>query len=115
MPLQLIRLDSHPHEIVATKASVVPDGAFFLDFTRPLERQRLLRIGPTLGLLVPVVHQSERAGGYVFGLRRGAPYFDDIQTLWKQRHPAKKFESPVAPNALKVIADFAAQFPEDSR
>ena len=115
MPLQLIRLDSHPHEVAATKTSVVLDGAFFLDFTRPLERQRWLGIGPTLALFVPVVHQSEGTGGYVFSLRRGAPYFEDIQTLWKQRHPSKRSENPASADGLKVIADFAIQFPKDSQ
>lgn len=116
MPLQLIRLESHPHEFAATKVgSVVPDGAFFLDFSRPLERQRWLGIGPTLGLFVPVVHQGEQTGGYVVSVRRGAAYFADIQKLWRQRHPSARLVPLMSADGLQIIADFAAQFPEDSQ
>ena len=115
MPLQLVRLDSHPHEIAVTKAAVVPNGAFFLDFTRPLQPQRLLGIGPTISLFVPVVHQGEQVGGYVISLRRGSPYFADIETLWKQRYPSKKRQPEALVDWLQVVADFAAQFPEDSK
>ena len=59
MPLQLIRLGAYPREIALTKVgSLVSGGAFFLDFTRKLERLRWLGIknsfvGPTIGLLIP--------------------------------------------------------------
>ncbi len=116
MALQLLRLDSHPHEIAVSKvASAVPGGAFFLDFTRPLERERFLGFGPTLGLFVPVVHQEEQERRYVVSLRRSAPYLTDIQALWKQRHPSERSRPLALAEGLKVIADFAAQFPEDSQ
>lgn len=121
MALQLIRLDAYPNRIAATKADgVVPGGAFFLDFNRPLKRLRWLGIqnslvGPTVGLLVPVVHVGERAGGYIIGVQRGQPYFDDIQALWSARYPEPQQPPPAEADNLEIVSHFATQFPEDSR
>lgn len=38
-------------------------------------------IGFAVGLLVPIVHLSERKGGFVIGVSRGEPYFTDIPKL----------------------------------
>jgi hypothetical protein len=121
MALQLIRLDAYPNDIAVTKTPAsCSGGAFFLDFTRPLERHRWFgvhnkSIGPTVGLFVPVVHESEHDGGLVISVRRGDPYFTDIQALWKARCPSKRSAQPLKADSLQVVADFAAQFPEDSR
>jgi hypothetical protein len=121
MALQLIKLHAHPSETAVTKiGSVVTDGAFFLDFSRPLERIRWLGvrnrwIGFTVGLLVPVVHQGEAAGGYVIGVTPTDPYFTDLQKLWKANYPSKRTPPARAADGLRIIADFAAQFPDDNR
>jgi hypothetical protein len=96
MALQLIKLHAHPNELAVTKiGAVITDGAFFLDFSRPLERIRWLGvrnrwIGFTIGLLVPVVHQGEHTGGYVIGVTPTDPYFGDLQALWKTHYPLKR-------------------------
>lgn len=64
MPLLLMQLGAHPQEIAATKRDECLDGgAFFLDFTRPLRRERWFlawneRVGPVWALHVPVIHQG---------------------------------------------------------
>jgi hypothetical protein len=121
MALQLIKLHAHPSEMAVTKVgSVVADGAFFLDFSRPLERIRWFGIrnhwvGFTVGLFVPVVHQGEQGGGYVIGVGPSDPYFADLQALWKVHYPSKRTPPATATDGLKIVADFAAQFPDDSR
>jgi hypothetical protein len=121
MALQLIKLHAHPHETAVTKiGSVVADGAFFLDFSRPLKRIRWLGVqnswfGFTVLLLAPVVHQSEQIGGYVIGAHRSDPYFADLQALWKANYPSKRTPPTAVADNLKIVADFATQFPEDSR
>lgn len=121
MALQLIKLHAHPNEmVVTTVGSVVADGAFFLDFSRPLERVRWLGIrnrwiGFTVGVFVPVVHQGEQCGGYVIGVSPGDLYFPDLQALWKAHYPSKRTPPATAADGLKIIADFATQFPDDSR
>ncbi len=119
MALQLIKLHDHPSEMAATKiGSVVADGAFFLDFSRPLERIRWMGmrnrwIGFTVGLLVPVIHQGELSGSLIIGVSPGDPYFPDLQALWKAQYPSKRNPPALAVDGLKVIADFATQFPDD--
>jgi hypothetical protein len=121
MALKLIKLHAHPSEMAVTKVgSVVSDGAFFLDFSRPLERIRWLGvrnrwIGFTAALGVPVVHQGERSGGFVIGVGASDPYFADLQALWKAQYPAQRTPPATAADGLQIIADFAAQFPDDSR
>ena len=121
MELQLIKLHARSNETAVTKVgAVVENGAFFLDFSRPIERVRWFGIrnqwiGFTVGLFVPVVHQSEQIGGYVIGVGPSDPYFDDLQSLWKANFPSKRTPPAMAADSLRVIEDFAAQFPDDSR
>lgn len=121
MALQLIKLHEYPNETAVTKiSSVITEGAFFLDFSRPLKRIRWFGVhnnwfGFTVGLLVPVVHQGEHVGGYVIGVHLSDPYFADLQALWKANYPSKRTQPPTAVENLKIVVDFAAQFPEDSR
>jgi hypothetical protein len=121
MALQLITLHARPNEVAVTKVGgVVTDGAFFLDFSRPLEHIRWFGVrnrwlGLTVGLMVPVVHQGERSGGYVISVHRSDPYFADVRRLWKERYPSKRTPPTMETDGLNIIADFARQFPEDSR
>jgi hypothetical protein len=121
MTLQLVRLDAYTNEIAVTKVdSFVTDGAFFLDFSRPLEHLRWFGVqnrwvGLTVALFVPVVHQGEHNGGYVIGVHRSNPYFGQLRALWKTHHPSKRTPPPTVADGLKIIADFATQFPDDNR
>ena len=62
---------------------------------------------------VPVVHQAEKSGGYVFRIPRGAPYFTNILQLWKAHAGSKRtfVVPPIA--AIDIVADFVKHFPED--
>ncbi|CAG0959487.1 hypothetical protein MTYP_00644 [Methylophilaceae bacterium] len=121
MAITLITYDNPPTRFAATKIGVtVPDGRFFLDFTRSLEVIRWFGIrnrfiGPAIALFIPVVHEGEKSGGYVVGVSAGDPYFQDLRKLWKVRFPSPPFEVSQEADGLKIIADFATQFPEDSQ
>lgn len=89
------------------------DCAFLLDFSRPLEKKRWLRFGPTLGLLVPVVHIGEEKGGYVIGVHHDEPHFVNLSKYWEQhRGRARTLRQPDA-EPLQIAADFGRHFPED--
>jgi hypothetical protein len=111
MALQLIRLHAYPGETAVTKVGfVVPGGAFFLDFSRPLERIRWFGaqnrwFGFTVGLMVPVVHQGQRSDGYVISVHRSDPYFADVRALWKTPLPIEKNRA----------ADNGIRWPKDRR
>jgi hypothetical protein len=121
MPLRLLQLDANPNEIAVTKVdSFVPDGTFLLDFSRRMERLRWLgvlnsRVGLTVALVVPVIHQAERDGGYVIGVHRSDPYFAQLPPLWKARYPSKRAPPNTVADPFKIVTDFAEQFPDDSR
>jgi hypothetical protein len=121
MALQLFGFHTHPSAFAVTKASVpLEDCVFLLDFSRPLERLRWLGVhnkwvGVTVGLLVPVVHQAEQSGGYVFAMRRGEPYFLDIQDLWRKHRGSQRTMAVPPVGGLQIVADFANHFPEDCR
>ena len=120
MPLSLIAFENPPRRFAATKIdATVPNGRFFLDFTRKLEvirwfgvRNRYL--GLAVGLLVPVVHEGEKFGGFVFSLNAGELYFMDIRQLWKIHFPSKPEVVCQEADGLKIIVDFATQFPADA-
>lgn len=120
MALLLLQLGAHPLEIAATKLDACLDGgAFFLDFTRPLKKQRWLLawndwFGLTMALYVPVVHQGEAAGRYRIAVDRGDPYFAELQRLWAARHPAQRKAPTAIAAPEQVRADFMAQFPGDA-
>ena len=116
MALRLFKLEKYPARVAVSDVDTfVVGGAFFLDFSRPLELRRWLGVGPVIAALVPVIHEGERTGGYVVGLERGNPYFGDIRELWRQRHPAKAPEPEALADGLKIVADFASQFPRDAQ
>ena len=121
MALNLFDLPEYPNQVAVSKIEpFVTDGAFFLDFSRPLEHIRWFGVknrwlGFTIGLLVPVVHQGERSGGYVIGAHRGDPYFSELRVLWKTRYPSERVPPENEADGLKVIADFATQFPSEAQ
>lgn len=121
MALTLFGFPERPHDVGASKTSADPaDCAFYLDFSRPLERIRWFGVrnsivGPTIALLVPVVHLGERSGGFVFGVSRGEPYFRDIPSLWHTHAPASRTVQGEAADGLQIVADFGRHFPEDAQ
>jgi hypothetical protein len=121
MALLLLQLGAHPNEIAATKIdSCIADGAFFLDFSRPLGKQCWCGVwnrwlGLKMALMVPVVHQGEQHGNHVIAVDRGDPYFRELQALWKARYPSTRTPPSAVADGPQVIADFAAQFPADAR
>ena len=122
MAVQLFTHPDHPNRIaIRDTDSFVVDGTFFLDFTRPLEHRRNWFgmhnrfFGFPYGLLVPVVHQGESAGEYVVGVHWSDPRFAELRALWKRHYPAKKILPAAPAEGLKIIADFARQFPADCR
>lgn len=112
MALRLFKVETHPTRIAISDVDTfVIGGVFFLDFSRPLELRRWLGVGPAIGAFVPVVHEAEKAGGYVVGIERDNPYFSDIRELWRQRYPSPSPQPNSVAEPLKVVADFGAQFP----
>lgn len=120
MALLLLQLGAHPQEIAATqRESCVDGGAFFLDFSRPLERLRWLgawnrKLGFTMSLIVPVIYQAEAAGRRSIAVDRGDPYFAELQRLWVQRFPTARPAPVSEASTAQIAADFAAQFPHDA-
>ena len=116
-----ITLSSRSSRFAVTKVGrIVSDGGFFLDFTRKLDVIRWFGtrnryVGPAVGLLVPVIHEAENSGGFIIGVSVGDPYFRNIQKLWKAHYPSCPVVAPEEANGLKIIADFATQFPIDSQ
>ena len=119
MTLRLFGFQAYPHEFAVTKIDVpLEECAFLLDFSRPLERIRWLGVtnkwlGLTVDLLVPVVHSGQQSGGYVVGVHRSSPYFDDLRRLWKLHKGTQRSLATPPPDELEIIADFARHFPED--
>jgi hypothetical protein len=115
-----IKLHPFPNEIAITKVgTVVTGGAFFLDFSRPLQHVRWLGVlnrwlGFTVGVFVPVVHQGEEVGSFTIGVERSDPNFADLHALWRLHYPSKRAAPTKVADGLRVIADFEKQFPEDT-
>ena len=118
MAVRLFTHPDHPNRIgISEMDSFVTDGVFFLDFSRPLEPRRWFGvrnryIGFLIALFVPIVHQGQYDGGYIVCVFSSEPYFRDIRALWKKRYPEKKIAPATPADGLKIIADFARQFPE---
>lgn len=121
MTLALFGFPDAPHDIGVSKTCAEPNAcAFMLDFSRPVEMIRWFGVrnsmlGPTVALLVPVVHVGETSGGYVFGVSRGEPYFKDIPKIWRKHLKASRMLVAEHVDGFEVVADFARHFPEDSR
>ena len=86
-----------------------PNRVFLLDFSRPLQKRR--RFGFLVGLLVPVIHQTQEVGAFVIGCTAGDPYFKDIQKFWKKYYPASKNHRLSDVGGLEIVADFGTHFP----
>jgi hypothetical protein len=120
VPLTLFGFPDRPHDIGVSKTCDDPaECVFLLDFSRPVERIRWLGIrnrvfGATAAFLIPVVHVGEKAGGFVFGVNRGEPYFEDIPNLWRQHQAFPRVPPGEALDGLKIVADFGRHFPGDS-
>ena len=119
MALTLIAFDDPPSRFAATKGeATVPDGRFFLDFTRKLEVIRWFGvrnryIGPAVGLLVPVVHEAEKSGGYVIGVSVGDPYFQDLRKLWRAHFPSSPATVLQETDGLKIICSPRNRWPQN--
>ena len=118
MSLTIYSFHDHPHEFAVTKINApLEQCVFLLDFTRPLKKWRQLfgrktRIGITVALIVPIIHQGEKEGGFLIGVDKSDPYFADLLKLWNKHYGTKRsLASSVEP--LEIIADFAIHFPEN--
>ena len=120
MAVKLFSLDEFPDRVAVSKSEqYVEGGVFFLDFSRSLEVIRVLfgrklPFGVATGLLVPVVHQGEIDGGYVISVHNSDPAFKVVRQLWKRHYPMPPATPSETADALKIVADFATQFSEDS-
>ncbi len=121
MSFELFKHSERPDEFAVSKTGTWVSGSiFYLDFSRPLEVRRWFgihnrRFGFAVGLLVPVIHEADSEGGYVVSLKVGEPYFEDVRKLWRQWYPRERRQPNREFDGLKIIADFAQNFPEDSR
>jgi hypothetical protein len=117
MAAHLFEIDAHPDRIAVSNIdSFVVDGAFFLDFSRQLGITRWLGFGVVTGLFVPVIRQGEKNGGHVIGIHRSEkPVFSAIRKFWKAYYPTPNPPPTGTADGMKVIADFATQFPNDCR
>ena len=126
MPVTLISFDDPPARIAITKVDgILPNGRFFLDFTRAIVVRRYFGIphikvgfinnyiGFKLGALVPVIHERQKEGEFVVGVGVNDGYFMDILHLWKERYPARPIEVSEPAGGIEVIGHFGAQFPTD--
>ena len=119
MPITLVAFNDPPTRFAITKVgATVPDKPQSSD----AERKKIVirwfglrnrYVGPAVALLVPLIHEAEVSGGYVIGVTAGDPYFQDLRNLWKMRFSAHPVMVPHEADGLKIIGDFARQFPED--
>lgn len=120
MPVTIYGIQNYPHDFLVTKVDApIEQCAFLLDFGRKLGKRRWFFgkknrwIGPTVGLLVPVMHLGEKKGCLVIGVTIGEPYFTDIPKLWKQHSVTTSSRTFQQSDELQVLADFARHFPND--
>jgi len=119
MTVHLRELENHPNQIAVSKIdSFVVDGAFFLDFSRPIEIYRWFGVpnrwfGFAVGLFVPVIHQGEQVGGFAISIHRSDPHFADVLALWKAHYPSRNTPPATVADGMTIVADFGRQFPND--
>jgi hypothetical protein len=122
MAVQLFEHPDHPNRVALSETGMVaPEGMFFLDFSRPLEyrycygiKNPWLGLGLPFGLLVPIIHQGQEEGGFIVPVFRGEPEFAEIRRLWKLYYPAQKIPPTTQVDGLRIIGDFANQFPSSA-
>lgn len=113
--MRLFKLEQHPKRIAVSEVDTfVIGGVFFLDFSRPLELRRWMGVGPAIGAFVPVVHEGEKNGAYVVGIDKSNTYFADIRELWTQRYRSEVPPPVTIADRLKIVGDFASQFPNQT-
>lgn len=118
----LYRVPGIPEQVGVSKVDPPVDGgAFFLDFSRPVQITRSLlgrrnnQIGAATELLVPILHQGQNASGtnrYSIIVHSSDPRFAEIRTLWKKRYPSAMKPPTAAASGIKLIVDFCIQFPD---
>lgn len=119
MRTNLFALDEFPNRIAVSKTkNYVIGGTFFLDFSRDLRTIRQLfgyncPFGISIGIAVPVVHQLEGRGSFEIGVSTSDAVYKTIRKLWKERYPTNAAEPTGDYNGIKIISDFATQFPND--
>ncbi len=121
MTVRLFEVASQPNRIAISKTdNYQTNGAFFLNFNKPLETIRWFGIynkfiGYPMALVVPIIHQNQNDSDetFVVGLDRHDLSFNLIRNLWKKHY---KTSNPIYKDelsGLQIIADFATQFPND--
>jgi hypothetical protein len=119
MAVQLFKMTSLPGRVaVSSVGGCVEGGTFLLDFSKPMQFVRGNKWLPFhTGIMVPVIHQSqtEADAGYAVAVMRWTPEWRAIKRLWKLAM-AGRIQTEHVPTekqgGLKIIADFAQQFPE---
>ena len=116
--VQLFEFDDYPGRIAISRVQPPVSGsAFFLDFTRKIEKHRWFGmnnrwIGRIRTLTVPVIHECESEGGFVIAVHRDEPMFEELLSIWKSRFPSTKIEPRVHVSKLEIIADWGLHFPD---
>ena len=113
MHTSIFKLAIHPNQLAICKSkSHIVGGTFFLDFSRPIQLYR--KMGMVRAIGVPVVHEGEREGGFVITVKKRDPNFSRIRQLWKEHYPETRTAPFYEADGMKIIADFAEQFPPDA-
>ena len=108
--VQLFEIVGFPGRIGISRANLsVNNGAFFLDFTRPLVK-RGWYIMATLD--VPVIHLGEAVGSRIVRVRRREPHFEDLVALWAVYYPGPSHSTPSPRTTNQIAVEFNAHFPE---
>ena len=119
MTITLFELEEFPNRVAISKANDYQvDGTFFLDFSKPLTVIRWFfkinyKFGIAVGLLVPVIHQSENIGGYEVSCHVNDTKYKAIKKLWESNYPTSNPIVEKEADGLNIIADFANQFKSD--
>lgn len=119
MTTNIFTLEEFPNRIAVSKTpNYVIGGAYFLDFSRRLETVRRLfgfdcKFGISIGISVPVVHQLEHKGEFRIGVSPTDASYKVIKELWKERYPSNAAAPTGEYDGIKIISDFATQFPND--
>ena len=116
MRITIFKFHAFTDDFAVSKTGRFVEGhSFFLDFTRRLTLKKWPTkwLGFHAGLLVPVIHEGQKEGGYIIGVGRMDPYFKVLIALWNERFPSSRPAPQTEAGGLVVVADFANNFPED--
>ena len=122
MTVQLFEVSSHPGRMaISSVGGCVPGGAFFLNFNKPLQFVRGNKFLPiATAIMVPVIHEAENEAeaSLVVAVMRWTPMWQVIKKAWKLAKAGRIHTRHVPTgehSGLKIISDFATQFPEFSQ